>query len=106
MCCLLCLQAFTSAATGVISALATKPNVQLPDLSGLFSKPSFNMTLPTISMPSLSVKNMPDMVRAIRITVRNQICSCAVHSHRFVSGQCRACVVPLLSEYAPLSGHF
>jgi hypothetical protein len=53
-------QAFTSAATGVISALASKPNVQIPDLSGLFAKPSFNLTLPTISMPTI---NMPDMVR-------------------------------------------
>jgi hypothetical protein len=84
-----CLQAFTSAATGVISALASKPSVQLPDLSGLFSKPSFNMTLPTISMPSLSVKNMPDMVRTLRMTrvIQQQLFSCAVHSHCCFSGQ-------------------
>jgi hypothetical protein len=75
-----CLQAFTSAATGVISALASKPSVQLPDLSGLFSKPSFNMTLPSISMPSLSVKNMPDMVRGMRV-IKQQLCSCAVGTH-------------------------
>ncbi|WIA33243.1 hypothetical protein OEZ86_006385 [Tetradesmus obliquus] len=53
------MQAFASAATGVISALAAKPSVQLPDLSGLFSKPhGFNMTLPTISMPTISMPNI------------------------------------------------
>ncbi|WIA13096.1 hypothetical protein OEZ85_006696 [Tetradesmus obliquus] len=49
------MQAFASAATGVISALAAKPSVQLPDLSALFSK---NMTLPTIAMPSISMPNI------------------------------------------------
>jgi hypothetical protein len=29
--------------------------VQLPDLSGLFAKPSFNLTLPTISMPNIDL---------------------------------------------------
>lgn len=52
------MQAFTSAATGVISALASKPNVQLPDLSNLFSKRSFNLTLPTFTMPTISMPNM------------------------------------------------